>query len=122
MRRILFATGLLLALLAMLWAGSRPAAATYPPGTPPRLPAQDKGGDRSTTMTRPALTIPGSPLRVEVQATGTYGVWRNNVQQFFGGSAESVSLWINGELWGSGMPAPTNHYFTPVSQNLTGDG
>ena len=46
------------------------------------------------------VTIPGAPLSVVVRDTSSYGVYRNGVQQFYGGNAKGVYLWVNGQVWG----------------------
>ena len=105
--------GLVLLALAGLFAAPGQAA-----------PAADKGGGEGYVASPQDVTIPGSPLSVVVRDTSSYGVYRNGTQQFYGGHAEGVYLWVNGQVWGpEQVPAgrPVNPY-TPVSTTLTGSG
>src|SRR4051794_3059896 len=101
MRRVVFAASILLGLMILLFLGGRASlpAGAYPAEAPHSGSALDKGsGGSAGAPGRPAtVIIPGAPLRVEVHPGGTYGVWRNGVQQFFAGTSEGVFLWINGE-------------------------
>src|SRR4051794_17998350 len=71
------ATGLLLLALVGLFAAPSLAA-----------PAADKGGGGDYIASPQDVTIPGAPLSVVVRDTSSYGVYRNGVQQFYGGHAE----------------------------------
>jgi len=46
------------------------------------------------------VTIPGNPITVIVRPSGSYAVYRNGIQQFYGAYAEGVYLWVNGQVWG----------------------
>jgi hypothetical protein len=104
--------GLLLGLVG--WAGSAAVAA----------PAADKGGDGPYAATPLDVTIPGAPLQVVVRPSGSYSVYRNNVQQFYGGYAEGVYLWVNGVVWGpEAVPAGNSvNQYTLVSNTMSGAG
>jgi uncharacterized repeat protein (TIGR01451 family) len=106
-------TGLLLLALVGLVAAPSKAA-----------PAADKGGGRGYAASPLDVTIPGSPLSVVVRDTSSYGVYRNGTNQFYGGNAEGVYLWVNGQVWGpEAVPAGNSvNDYTPVSNSLSGDG
>jgi hypothetical protein len=87
-------------------------------------PSMDKGGGQATAATPLDVTIPGAPISVIVRPTSSYGVYRNSIQQFYGGHAEGVYLWVNGAVWGpEQVPAGLSvNEYTPVSNTLSGDG
>ncbi len=87
-------------------------------------PPADKGGGGSYAATPLDVTIPGSPLQVVVRPSGSYAVYRNGTQQFYGGYAEGVYLWVNGQVWGpETVPAGNSvNQYTPVSSVLSGNG
>ena len=101
-------------------AGGSPAQGSPDPAKP--------GADAPERSGPLDVTIPGSPLRVVVRDSGAYGVYRNNVQQFFGGYAEGVYLWVPGpngvSVWGpERVPAGLEpNRYTPLSNTLTGSG
>jgi hypothetical protein len=93
-------------------AAARPPQAPKPPGNSPYAP------------TPLDVTIPGSPLSVVVRPSGSYAVYRNNIQQFYGGYAEGPYLWVNGAVWGPEQVPAGNavNMYTPISSVLTGSG
>ncbi len=113
------------------WRAQQAGAAT--PSTVPAQrdapPTKQKEVAHSPSRVVSDLTIPGSPISVIVRDSGAYGVYRNNVQQFFGGYAEGTYLWVQApggavQVWGPEyVPAGRQpNTYTPISHMLAGDG
>ncbi len=100
------------ALLAPTATAQHPLGDTKPPGNAPYVASPQD------------VTIPGSPISVIVRPSGSYAVYRNGIQQFYGAYAEGVYLWVNGQVWGpEQVPAGrTVNPYTQVSSVLTGSG
>ena len=113
-----------------------------PPVPSKAQPNAAKPAARGKPATPLDVIIPGSPISITVRPSGSYAVYRNGIQQFYGGNAEGVYLWVpdvantptplargsivlSSTVWGpEQVPAgnPVNLY-TPIGQpTLTGDG
>ncbi len=135
MRRLHWHVGTLIGLVVVLVGGfalwSAPASAQFPArlsgdsrALAPPPPAAKGDGNQSYPATPLDQTIPGSPLRVVVRPSGSYAVYRNNIQQFFGQYAEGVYLWVNNQVWGPELvPAgQAVNMYTQISSVLSGTG
>jgi hypothetical protein len=111
--------GLLALFAAGIAGGGGPAQAHPAAASDAGAGGQGAGGRGLPAPFQPLVVIPGSPLRIDVLPGGNYGVWRNNVQQFFAGYAETVVLWVDGALYGAARCGPP---FTNTSTTLTGTG
>jgi uncharacterized repeat protein (TIGR02543 family) len=71
-----------------------------------------------------AQSVFGSPLSFYVNDDTSTAMYYNGIQQFYGGNAEGVFIWVNGAVYGAGyVPAgQTTNAYTWVGNSLSGSG
>ncbi len=121
MRRLGLQLGAIAGIIALLVG----AFALLAPAATAQRPLGNKPPGNSPYVASPQdVTIPGNPISVIVRPSGSYAVYRNGIQQFYGAYAEGVYLWVNGQVWGpEQVPAGRAvNMYTQVSSVLTGSG
>jgi pimeloyl-ACP methyl ester carboxylesterase len=116
--------------LVVLTTGDHQVSADTAPGKDGSAEQVLKGGKEPKGSDTPLdVTIPGSPISVVARPSGSYGVYRNSIKQFYGGYAEGVYLWVRSAsgstaVWGpEQVPAGRNpNRYTQTSHTLAGTG